>query len=298
MFKHEFGGDWTTDKLDCLREYLSAYTLIFHRNPVAQKLTTTYVDAFAGTGYRVPSRPSLPSQEPQLFDLGDIDREAYLKGSARIALEVEHSFHRYLFIEKNPVHIQELERLKSEFPEKADRIQTIKAEANSYLKDWCVKTDWRQNRAVVFLDPYGMQVEWPLIQAIAKTKAIDLWLLFPLGVAVNRLLTKGEPPPEEWAQALTRTFGTDEWKSVFYPQQKVLTLFGEEDVQCKQAEIEQIGLFFVQRLKTIFASVADRPLQLCNSKNSPIYLLCFAAGNPKGAPTAVKIAKYILEKKR
>jgi hypothetical protein len=27
----------------------------------------------------------------------------------------------------------------------------------------------------------------------------------------------------------------------------------------------------------------------------PIYLLCFAAGNPKGAPTAVKIAKDILE---
>jgi three-Cys-motif partner protein len=39
--------------------------------------------------------------------------------------------------------------------------------------------DWRSHRAVLFLDPYGMQVEWQTIEAIAKTAAIDLWLLFP-----------------------------------------------------------------------------------------------------------------------
>ena len=39
--------------------------------------------------------------------------------------------------------------------------------------------DWSLHRAVLFLDPYGMQVEWATIEAVAKTKAIDLWLLFP-----------------------------------------------------------------------------------------------------------------------
>ena len=33
-----------------------------------------------------------------------------------------------------------------------------------------------------------------------------------------------------------------------------------------------------------------------NSKNSPLFLFCFCAGNPKGSKTAVKIAKEILEK--
>ncbi len=42
---------------------------------------------------------------------------------------------------------------------------------------------------MVFLDPYGMQVEWSTIEALAATKAIDLWYLFPLGVGVARLLT-------------------------------------------------------------------------------------------------------------
>jgi hypothetical protein len=45
----------------------------------------------------------------------------------------------------------------------------------------------------------------------------------------------------------------------------------------------------------VFKGVANNPLPLYNSKNNPLYLLCFAAGNPKGAPTAVKIAQDILK---
>ena len=40
----------------------------------------------------------------------------------------------------------------------------------------------------------------------------------------------------------------------------------------------------------------ENPLRLRNSKNVPLYLLCFAVGNPKGAPTAVNIAEDILLK--
>jgi three-Cys-motif partner protein len=168
------------------------------------------------------------------------------------------------------------------------------SEANDFLKNWCHKTDWTRHRAVVFLDPYGMQVEWSTIEAIANTKAIDLWLLFPLGVAVNRLLTKNEPPPKEWADSLSRTFGTRDWEQAFYPKKIEPTLFGVEESQPKQATFGAIGSFFVARLKSVFAQVAPNPLELENSRGIPIYLLCFAAGNPKGAATGVKIAKDIL----
>jgi three-Cys-motif partner protein len=141
-----------------------------------------------------------------------------------------------------------------------------------------------------------MQVDWTLVQAIAATHAIDLWILFPLGMAVSRLLTRSEPPPIRWAQALTRLFGTDDWREAFYPVQQFQTLFGEEERQVRQADFDQIGSYFVQRLKTVFPAVADNPLPLLNSKNVPLYLLCFAAGNAKGAPTALKIAKDILRR--
>ena len=63
-----------------------------------------------------------------------------------------------------------------------------------------------KNRAVVFLDPYGAQVDWSTIRDIGETKTIDLWVLFPLGQAVNRMSTRHEPNPA-WTKRL--------WQLVF-----------------------------------------------------------------------------------
>jgi three-Cys-motif partner protein len=141
---------------------------------------------------------------------------------------------------------------------------------------------------------YGMEVEWQTIEALARTKAVDLWILLPLGQAINRLLTREGPPEKQWADRLTRCFGTEEWKEVFYRKESQPTLFGAEERLAKEANFEAIGDFFVRRLSAIFEKVAENPLPLRNSKNIPIYLLCFAAANPRGAPTAVKIASHIL----
>jgi len=291
--KHEFGGDWTTEKLECVRKYLQAYRKIFTTNPKARKLRTVYVDAFAGTGSRETEPPD-GDATPLFCDPPDPDAENFKKGSVRIALEVDPCFDDYLLIERHPARICDLEDLRKEFPYRSIRI--MRGDANEILSTWCSETDWRTHRSVVFLDPYGMQVHWSLLEAIAHTKAIDLWVLFPLGVAVNRLLTTRDPPPTNWADTLTRTFGTDEWRSAFYRERAVPTLFGTEHVTERDANLDAIGRFFLERLRTVFTGVAQNPLPLCNSTNTPIYLLCFAAGNPKGATTAVKIAGSILSR--
>jgi three-Cys-motif partner protein len=54
--RDKFGGNWTEEKLECLKKYLSAYTTIFTKNPKARHFQTIYVDAFAGTGYRSTSK--------------------------------------------------------------------------------------------------------------------------------------------------------------------------------------------------------------------------------------------------
>ncbi|MFN4261780.1 MAG: three-Cys-motif partner protein TcmP [Gemmataceae bacterium] len=295
MAKHVFGGDWTSEKLERVRKYLCAYTNIFKKNPRAAYFTTVYVDAFAGTGERVESAGRCPKAAAVLDEEDLADADALQKGSARIALEVDPPFDRFLFIERSAKRVKELEKLRSEFPDRAAVIQIEQGDANDVLQQWCRDSDWQRHRSVVFLDPYGMQVDWATIEAIAATAAIDLWILFPLGMAVNRLLTKNEPPPPLWADALTRFFGNEEWKQEFYPKRKELTLFGEEETERKEANFERIGQFFLKRLKTVFAQVATNPLIMNNSKGVPIFLLCFAAGNPKGAPTAVKIAKDILK---
>ncbi len=131
-----------------------------------------------------------------------------------------------------------------------------------------------------------------------------LWVLFPLGQAVNRLLTRRRIPEGALADRLTRHLGTEDWKEEFYravdaeseePQQSMFEDLDEERGILKTASLDVIGNFFVRRLGEVFAGVAPNPRMLRNSRNVPIYLLCFAAGNPRGAPTAVRIAQHLLE---
>jgi three-Cys-motif partner protein len=293
---HQFGGNWTEEKLRRLTKYLSACTTIFTRNRWASRYTTYYVDAFAGTGYRKPSGET-EATTLGLFEEQDLkDVERFYKGSAQIALETEPSFDRYLFIEQNHQFVQELENLRIRYPDKAERIQIEYRDANSFLQDWCNGMDWRVNRAVMFLDPYGMSVNWTTIEAIGATKAVDLWILLPVGQAINRLLTRQRIPEGAWADKLTTFFGTEGWKDAFYHPRLQTSLFEidtDDDLE-KAATFENIGSFFAERLDTVFEKVADISLALRNSRNVPIYLLFFAASNPRGAPTAVQIAEDIL----
>jgi three-Cys-motif partner protein len=131
---------------------------------------------------------------------------------------------------------------------------------------------------------------------LLKHKAIDLWLLFPLGVAVNRLLKKDAKIPEAWRKILDTMFGTTDWYEVFYKTEQVRGLFENEIITHKMGDFDSISQYFVNRFKTVFAGVAEKPLPLINSRNVPLYLLCFASGNPKGAPIALRIAKHILRR--
>jgi len=139
-----------------------------------------------------------------------------------------------------------------------------------------------------------MQVDWTTVEAIAGTKAIDMWYLFPLGVAVNRLLRRDANISSGIRLRLNRLFGTEAWFDAFYEVQEHLTLQGPEACTVKTGTFDTISEFVNDRLASVFAGVASKPLALCNSKNVPIYLLCFAAANESGAPTAVKIAQDVM----
>lgn len=289
-----FGGDWTEQKLDCVQKYLHAYTTIMNKQP----FKFAYIDAFAGTGYR---ELILDEDENEtLFpELDSQEVVNFRQGSARNALEVKPPFKKYIFIEEDKKNYTELKKLRDEFVQKEafseDSIECIRTDANQYLTKVCNKNmNWKNNRALVFLDPFGMQVEWKTIELIADTEAIDLWLLFPIGT-VNRLLKRNGEIRQPMRKKLNLFFGDDGWFEVFYKLAHQNSLFGEEGQWEKTGNIfTEIERYFMKRLDVIFADVATNPLSLRNSKNVPLYLLCFAAGNPRGAPTAVKIAQDIL----
>jgi three-Cys-motif partner protein len=302
---HRFGGDWTSRKLAVIAKYLAAYLDALKNQP----FVTAFIDAFAGTGYRTMRRErgeAGPGGNLLFPDLATEEPQKLLDGSARLALKARGSgepgqeprFQRYIFIEQDAARCRELEGLKTEFPELANDIRIEHGEANAEIQKLCAK-NWSGRRAVLFLDPYGMQVEWQTIEAIANTKAIDLWLLFPLGIGVSRLLTRTGDIPSGWRTRLDKLLGTTNWYDEFYKVEHEPNLFGNDEERVIKATNETIARYFTDRLKTIFpANGVAEPGVLRNSSNNPLYLLCFAAGNDKGAPIAVKIASHILKEAR
>jgi three-Cys-motif partner protein len=287
MPDHRFGGDWTEEKLKKLEEYLSRYRLIFSRSVRAGYFRTWYVDAFAGTGSRVESAPALDLLEPEAQEA-----TRYFAGSAKRALSLTSPFDRYLFIEKSKARCEDLRSMiASEHSNLLARCEFKQLDANEALRAWCKERDWSKDRAVVFLDPYGLQVDWQTIQALGATRGVDLWYLFPL--SLRRLLTKDGLIDPSWQERLDKLLGTQDWKARFYKERVKADLFGESTGVERDATIENIKEFIEERLNTCFYSVA-KGLVLMNSRSSPLYLLCFAAANKNGAPIALRIAQSIL----
>jgi len=146
-----------------------------------------------------------------------------------------------------------------------------------------------------------MQVDWNTITALGRTKAVDLWFLFPLGMAVMRVLTRHHAPPPEWEKALVRIYGTHSWKERFYIKnpQACFDCFapapGTGEDLIRKADWQAVADYTIERLQTVFHSVHKKPHLLFNSAQKPLFMLCFAAGNEKAAPIAMKIASHLLK---
>lgn len=289
-----FGGDWTQDKLRAVKKYLDAYVRVMKNQPYFE---TSYIDAFAGTG-SVTMRLSSDDAQLALPELAAEGVRRYLVGSARQALEVVPPFSQYVFIEQDSDNVARLEQMTRCFPDLSDRILVTRDDANRRVRAICDEWDWRKNRAVLFLDPFGMQVDWSTIEAIARTQAIDLWYLFPVG-AVCRCMPRGERPIPAWEDRLDRTLGTREWRDLFYEVSRRETLLGEESSLQRTADYRGVFAFFMERLKQVFADVAAADDPLCNGRQSPMFFLFFAVANPsaKAREAAMKIAGHILRMK-
>ena len=294
--KNIFGGPWTRSKLRVLQDYLAAYNTALKNQPFRR----IYIDAFAGTGYTsIPKRDrsSNKTQSPQpLIPLFESkmkqENDELLEGSARIALQTEIPFNEYFFIEKNVRFAEKLDELKSEFPNR--KITILTGDANDEIVKICQHEFDSRTRAVVFLDPYGMSLNFNTLRALANTRAADVLNLVPLGIAINRLLTRSGEIPAPWKLRLNEILGTEDWYSDLYQKQTQDDLFGHTQESVVKLPIDKIGHYYNERLKSIFAGVVEDPGILKNSTNNHMYLLCFAVANPKGSSIAIKIASHLL----
>ena len=257
--ENQFGGTWTQEKLEILKKYLDSYTTALK----GQNFRLLYIDAFAGTG-RVEQGAQDPDQN---------DRRNFIDGSANVALNIEDKpFDELIFIEKDEDKCLKLEMLTKDRSDRNIRIE--QADANRYLRD--LRRDWRRCRGVLFLDPFGAQVDWTTIEAIAEYKALDTWILFPT-TTIARMLPLSRIP-DEWAHTLTRVYGGESTWRVMYQESKQTEMFDNERRLEREAGAEKLINIYKGKLKELFGErFLDRSKTLRNSKMSPCTNSCSAS---------------------
>ena len=286
-------GSWALEKLKCLKDYLSAYTNIMKNQEWCDAYY--YIDAFAGAGKSElrKSGSNEQSAEQLLMDVGhyfqqDTDEESYVNGSTYVALDIQHPFSKYFFIDLSRNRVANLENIKNEYAENRV-IEVIHSDASSALTRILhdPNINWKKCRGVVFLDPFGMQVPWNVIEEIAQNGRLEILLNLPVGMAIQRLLPRSGMFTDDQKNMLTKYFGSPDWQGIIY--ERNTDLFGQETSSKIDDSGERLAKWYRSRLKEIFG-YAPPPRLITNSKGTHLYYLLFAGPNKNGA----KIASYVL----
>ena len=132
-----------------------------------------------------------------------------------------------------------------------------------------------------------MHVPWNTIAALGETRAIEVFINFPVGMAIQRLLKRRGDFTAKERNKLDRYFGTDEWFDLLY--QKYDDLLGEHVVKDANAG-DTLVKWYCKRLKEVFSYVSSaREIQ--SQAGRPLYYLIFAGPNKTGAHIAEKVLK-------
>lgn len=300
-----WGGSWTTQKLDVFEKYVKAYLTIMNSYRDKYDWKLIYFDGFAGSG----SRTKEESKEEvavmsNLFEdtsLSENEVNPYRGAAARVlGIErVMRGFYYYYFVDKKQESIDSLSSKIASIESKGKKVFRC-GDANdkiAAMADFLRKN--QKYKALVFLDPFGMQIDWNSIKKLAHL-SVDLWILIPSGVIVNRLLERNV----DWNIGLKHMsklkdfFGIDnedEIRNFFYEEKKSNTLFGlEASIEKKSKPIERIAELYIKKLKDgIFDYVSDKPLVLYSNNNVPLFHFAFASQNKN----AYKIAQQIINKR-
>ena len=280
-------GPWASEKLGKLEAYLRYYCRVMQN----QNFMTVYLDAFAGAHLaKVRSNSHREEIEWPDFDLPDDDREEFedfILGSPHRALGINPGFSKHYFFDLDEKRVETLHELSEFYPDK--RIDPRCGDANKLVKDYANAIMGKRHiRGVAFLDPYGPQLEWETVEALAKTKTMEVLINFPAHMALNRLLcVERKDRREEWENAVSRVMGGDDWKQVVYPQSK--SLFGD-DLECKIDDTPTVLMkLYMSRLRTVFGHVAP-PSLIRGTGGRPLYHLIWAGHHKKG----LEGARYVL----
>ena len=277
-----FGGNWTEQKLGILEAYLESYTTALKNSG----FQLVYIDAFAGSGGILPGSGG----DRALWH----DARSLIMGSAARALAIDdRPFDRLVFVERDHDRCVELRRLRDQHHDRA--IEILENDANLFLRS-LNQSEYGNWRGVLFVDPFGVQLEWATVEHVASLQRLDTWLLFPVG-AIGRMLPLSRNPEDvepSWAERLDVVFGDDRWRNL-YSRSPQEDLFGDPAIERAPGVNGLLATYKDQLSATFGSCFLQESRTLRNSRNAPLFEFIFCAGHPKGAVIAKKISRHLIE---
>ena len=271
-FRFDQVGIWSELKLEIVEKYGSAYTGAFANQPRLKKF---YVDAFSGAGVHISKRSG-----------GQID------GSPARALKTSPPFDGFVFIDMDAQKTAHLKRLCAG---RSDvHIET--GDASKYLTKTLLPTikyeDYK--RALCLFDPYGLHLEWRAMEMAGQSRAIDMFLNFPvMDMNRNAIWRNPSAVPQDGIDRMNSFWGDESWREAAYTEHPQGNLFGAPDI-VKQGNEAIVGAFRERLRKVAGFQFVPEPLPMKNSTNAVVYYLFFASQKP----VAQKIIDAIFKKYR
>jgi three-Cys-motif partner protein len=142
-------------------------------------------------------------------------------------------------------------------------------------------------RGLCLLDPYGLQLDWTVIDAAGKMRSIDMFLNFPVA-DINRNVLWRHPEGVDGAdlKRMNEFWGDDSWRQIAYTTKR--DLFGH----LEKEDNEVVAEGFRQRLLTVAGfKHAPEPLPMRNTKGATVYYLFFASHKPAAENIIIDIFK-------
>lgn len=263
-------GYWSEIKLEIVRQYAQAYSIILNKQKSVKRYL--YIDGFAGAGSHISK------------STGDT-----ILGSPAIALRIKPEFNEYHFIDLEGDKANELRKLAEDNPD----VHVYEADCNDVLlKEIFPRARFEDyRRALCLLDPYGLHLDWKVIHTAGHMHSVEIFLNFPMmDMNMNVLWHKPGNVNECQAQRMDRFWGDRSWREVAYRQ--VPDLF--DTIEEKEGN-EIIADAFRKRLQKVAGfEYVPEPIPMRNSKGAVIYYLFFASPNKTGE----KIVRTIFGKYR
>ncbi len=297
MTAQVFGDEHTRRKLETVQRYLQAYTTALKR----QSCNLLYVDACAGSGSSMP-KMGMEKEHPDQTYLDGlsrrvVDTDGIIVGSALRALSVNPPFHRYLLNDVKEANVNALRsHIESDHADFKERVTLTRLDANAMLVELCHSENWRETRAVVFIDPFGLQIDYSTLQMLGSTQAIDLWYLVPVFAMYRQISGEGQINPDGGPR-VDAALGTADWRKLAVVEEQSHDLFNQPQFRSKRAVniawFEQVAH---QRIGAAFGGRVLKETLPLGRNGIQEFSLMFAWANPsEKAKLAAKLAKAVLE---